>query len=215
MKKLRKNICFIVLSLLLTVSTLLSGCAEKKDIKQDNPIIDEIVTEAEKEEIPNEEAITETSETAEHKNDITEPKDSLEAPQETKEEKPTCTLSVRCDTILNNMSKLSSEKKDIIPSDGIIFQKQSIVFEDGESVFDVLLRVMRDNKIHMEYESTPSLNSTYIEGIANIYEFDCGGMSGWIYKVNGKSPDCGCSDYILKDGDFVEWVYSCNLGSDI
>ena len=90
-----------------------------------------------------------------------------------------------------------------------------VVFEEGESVFDVLLRVMRENKIHLEYESTPSLNSTYIEGIANIYEFDCGSMSGWIYKVNEKSQNFGCSDYILKDGDFVEWIYSCDLGSDI
>jgi len=130
-------------------------------------------------------------------------------------EELTCTLTVRCDTILGNMELLDKEKAQLVPEDGIIYAEKEVVFYEGESVFDVLLRVMRENKIHLEYESTPSLNSTYIEGIANIYEFDCGSMSGWIYKVNEKSQNFGCSDYILKDDDFVEWIYSCDLGSDI
>ena len=71
------------------------------------------------------------------------------------------------------------------------------------------------NKIHLEFEDTPIYNSVYIEGIANIYEFDCGELSGWMYKVNGWFPNYGCSRYQLKAGDKIEWVYTCDLGNDI
>lgn len=206
---MKRKLCLTLLSLFLIV-IFCSSCAPKSITTEENTVKNEPVSEVIEDVSTNE--VIDTVEKIENVTNTDAPKEDNET---ILEEKLTCTLMVRCDTILNNMSKLSDEKKDIIPSDGIIFPKQRIVFEEGESVFDVLLRVMRENKIHLEYESTPSLNSTYIEGIANIYEFDCGSMSGWIYKVNEKSQNFGCSDYILKDDDFVEWIYSCDLGSDI
>lgn len=127
----------------------------------------------------------------------------------------TCTLSIRCDTILNNMEKLDPAKMEVLPSDGTIYAKKEVVFHPGESVFDVLLREVQTNKIHMEYEMTPIYNSNYIEGIHNLYEFDCGELSGWMYKVNGWFPNYGCSRYVLKDKDVIEWVYTCDLGRDV
>ncbi len=121
----------------------------------------------------------------------------------------TCILSVRCDTILNNMSHFDSAKVDIVPGDGVIFAPESVVFYEGESVFNVLVREMKRNKIHLEFEMTPLYETAYIKGIANIYEFDCGELSGWLYKVNNESPGVGCSIYKLKDGDVVEWIYTC------
>lgn len=126
-----------------------------------------------------------------------------------------CTLSVRCDTILDNITLLDEDKISIIPSDGIIFSERPVTFYEGESVFNVLVREMKRNKIHMEFENTPIYNSAYIEGIANIYEFDCGELSGWMYKVNDWFPNYGCSRYQLKPGDKIEWVYTCNLGADV
>lgn len=41
----------------------------------------------------------------------------------------------------------------------------------------------------MESNWTPAYNSAYIEGIGNLYEFDCGNLSGWMYSVNGVWPD--------------------------
>lgn len=131
------------------------------------------------------------------------------------EKKLTCTLSVRCDTVLNNMNLLNAEKISIIPDNGIIFPEKEVMFYDGESVFNVLLREMKSNKIHMEFVNTPVYNSAYIEGIANLYEFDCGELSGWMYRVNGIFPNYGCSRYKLKDGDKIEWVYTCDLGKDV
>jgi len=127
----------------------------------------------------------------------------------------TCTLSVRCDTILRNIAWLDKKKASIVPKDGVIFAEKTVTFYEGESVFNLLLREMKRNKIHMEFEDTPIYNSAYIEGIANLYEFDCGELSGWMYKVNGWFPNYGCSRYQLKAGDKVEWVYTCDLGVDV
>ncbi len=127
----------------------------------------------------------------------------------------TCTLSIRCDTILDNMDKFDMDKESVLPADGVIFSEQTVTFYEGESVFDVLLRETRNNKIHMEFTNTPMYNSSYIEGIHNLYEFDCGALSGWMYRVNGWFPNYGCSRYQLKDGDKVEWLYTCDLGRDL
>lgn len=127
----------------------------------------------------------------------------------------TCTLSVRCDTILNNISWLNPEKIEILPKNGVIYPEQTVTFYEGESVFNILVREMKRSKIHLEFENTPIYNSAYIEGIGNIYEFDCGELSGWMYKVNDWFPNYGCSRYQLKKGDKVEWVYTCDLGADV
>ena len=58
-------------------------------------------------------------------------------------------------------------------------------------------------------------NSAYVEGINNLYEFDVGSLSGWMYNVNGWYPNYGCSRYQVKDGDVVEWRYTCDLGYDL
>ena len=136
--------------------------------------------------------------------------------QEINEEKSlSCTFSIECSTILNNLSELDEDKLEIVPSNGVILKKYKAKFYEGESVFDVLQRVCEENDIHLESSWTPIYNSAYIEGIANLYEFDCGSLSGWMYRVNGWYPNYGCSRYQLAQGDKVEWRYTCDLGSDI
>ncbi|MGL4737219.1 MAG: DUF4430 domain-containing protein [Cellulosilyticaceae bacterium] len=125
------------------------------------------------------------------------------------------TLSVSCGTILQNMALLDEAKHELVPEDGIIFSPQQVIAYEGESVFDVLLREMQKEKIHMEYVNTPMYNSAYIEGINNLYEFDTGELSGWMYKVNGWFPNYGCSRYQLEPNDVIEWVYTCDLGRDV
>ena len=127
----------------------------------------------------------------------------------------TCTFSIECSTILNNLDQLDPDKLEMVPSGGVILPKTTFTFYEGESVFDVLQRVCKENGIHMEAAWTPIYNSAYVEGIHNLYEFDCGALSGWMYKVNGWYPNYGSSRYQLKDGDVVEWRYTCDLGNDI
>lgn len=129
-----------------------------------------------------------------------------------------CTLSITCKTLLKPENKkvaISNGKGDMIPSNGVIYKTKKVKFYKNESVFDVLLRETKANKIHMEYEMTPIYNSNYIEGIHNLYEFDGGELSGWMYSVNGWFPNYGCSRYRLKDGDSIKWLYTCDLGRDV
>ena len=128
----------------------------------------------------------------------------------------TCTFSIECSTILNNLENLDPDKLELVPSDGVILPPTTVTFYEGESVFDVIQRVCKEYNIHLEFSWTPIYNSAYIEGIHNLYEFDCGPLSGWMYRVNGWYPNYGCSRYQLADGEVVEWRYTCNdLGKDI
>ena len=134
----------------------------------------------------------------------------------------TCTISISCDTILNNWdawdewdAETAAAKKPLVPADGVILSATTASFSEGESVYDVLQRVCRENGIHMEASWTPMYNSAYVEGINNLYEFDVSQGSGWMYRVNGWFPNYGCSRYALQNGDVVEWVYTCDLGYDV
>ena len=127
----------------------------------------------------------------------------------------TCTFSMECSTIFNNLAMLDPDKLECVPSSGVILETTAVTFYEGESVYDVLQRVCKEKGIHMEASWTPIYNSAYVEGIHNLYEFDCGNLSGWMYRVNGWYPNYGCSRYQLKEGDVVEWRYTCDLGYDV
>lgn len=127
----------------------------------------------------------------------------------------TCTFSIECSTILNNLKDLDPDKRELVPSNGVILAPTKVTFYEGESVFDVLQRVCKEKGIHLESSWTPIYNSAYIEGIHNLYEFDCGELSGWMYRVNGWYPNYGCSRYQLVDGEKVEFRYTCDLGKDV
>lgn len=130
---------------------------------------------------------------------------------EMQENDMTCTLLVRCDDVFNHPDRLKETKRAILPEDGIIYPETEVNFSDGESVFDVLYREMKKEGIHLEFVNTPMYNCVYIEGINNLYEFDCGSTSGWIYEVNGESPMHGCSRHKVKKDDKIEFINKCSL----
>lgn len=124
-----------------------------------------------------------------------------------------CTLSVSCSEALKAGTGLSEEKRKLLPEDGWILKPVRVSFQEGENVFTVLKRVCREKKIPMEFSEEPLYNTAYLEGIDNLYEFDCGELSGWMYSVNGWQPNYGASRYALKDGDTVCWSYTCDRTS--
>lgn len=144
--------------------------------------------------------------------DVQESPDVLTAPAAEKQA-TFCTISISCAAVNDNLSQLGAAKVDLVPQDGWILQPLSAEFFEGESVFNVLLRTCKEQKIHLEYKNTPLYNSAYIQGIGNLYEFDCGELSGWLYSVNGDFPNYGCSLYELNDGDVIEFIYTCDLGA--
>lgn len=126
-----------------------------------------------------------------------------------------CTISIDCRTVLDNMDELKETKKEFIPNDGWILSSTSVKFTTGETVFDILKDICEKNRIQISSRYTPLYNNYYVEGINQLYEFDCGKKSGWMYSVNGVFPNYGASSYKPKDGDKIEWVYTCNLGDDV
>lgn len=125
-------------------------------------------------------------------------------------DKLTCTLSISCEEILENTENLDSSKSFSIPEDGFILKETEMEFTKGDSAFDLLLNTVKENKIHMEFSKTPGTNSVYIEGIANIYEFDCGEFSGWVFLVNDEMPMVSSSEYEVSSGDYLEFRYVCS-----
>ena len=127
----------------------------------------------------------------------------------------TCTLQIRCDTLLAQLDKLSPGKAELVPADGILLAETTVAFSPGETVFDVFRRCLREENLHFEYVDARAYGSTYIEGIGNLYEFDCGPQSGWLYFVNGISPGLGCSAYPVAHGDEILFAYTCDMGADL
>ena len=127
----------------------------------------------------------------------------------------TCTLEVRCDTLLGNLDKLTDGKAALVPEDGTLLPVTEVEFTGGNSVFDVFRQTLKSEKIHFEYVDASAYDSIYIEGIGNLYEFDCGPQSGWMYSVNGVYPGLGCSGYTLADGDVIVFSYTLDLGADL
>lgn len=119
-----------------------------------------------------------------------------------------CKISIRCDDVLANAEALNPDKIEIIPEDGIILPITDISFTPEETVFDALKKATHENNIYLDFSMTPG---AYIKGIGNLYEKDCGSMSGWIVYINGESPTIACSDIKINPGDVIEWVYICDF----
>lgn len=151
--------------------------------------------------------IPEQSAAIEQKNDT--------AVSEQKDSELKCTVLVECTSVFSNLSKLEPGIIDTIPSDGVIVEQTETTFSEGESVFDVIKRLCTENRIHFEFEYVPLYNSSYVTAFNNLYEFDCGSLSGWLYSVNGWFPNYGSSCYELKNNDVIEWRYTCDLGKDV
>lgn len=133
------------------------------------------------------------------------------------EDSETVTLEIRSDAVLDAMDKLKPGLEQYIEPDGVILAKSDYVLRSGDTAFDLLNRATRHHRIPMEYQGADYniYNSMYVQGINHLYEFNCGPLSGWMYKVNGEFPGIGVSRYELQDGDDVEFHYTCDLGHDL
>lgn len=122
-----------------------------------------------------------------------------------------CYIGIYCKTILNNMDNLKPSKKQYVPANGVILEKLEVTVYENETVFDILKRVCKQKGIQMEYTGGTVVQTAYVKGINNLYEVDCGRLSGWMYCVNGEYPSIGCDQYVLKSNDVIEWNYTCTL----
>ncbi|MBO4324320.1 MAG: DUF4430 domain-containing protein [Lachnospiraceae bacterium] len=114
------------------------------------------------------------------------------------------TLTIRCDTIAGEQGA---------PKDSVILPVTEVKIADGDTAFDVIVRAAKEHRIAMDY--TGSGGSVYVKGIAGLYEFAYGNMSGWIYLVNGEIMAVGCGQAEVKPGDEISFQYTKNLGEDL
>lgn len=122
-------------------------------------------------------------------------------------------VSVVCNTIFDNIDNLSESARDFLPKDGIIIKEQPVFLYEGDSVLSLIERVCEKEKIELYYKGSRA--NAYIAGIGGILEFDCGAESGWNFKVNGEVGSVGVSVQEIGDGDILEFVYTCAMGTDI
>lgn len=120
-----------------------------------------------------------------------------------KQEKPDDTVSVPSVTVT------IVGPKDL----GVILEPTAVEIEEGETVLDVLKKAARQNNIIVAVRGKES--TAYVEGIDNIFEFDYGVKSGWIYRVNGSIYSKSAGAYTVKAGDVIEWLYTLDLGRDL
>lgn len=131
----------------------------------------------------------------------------------TKKNEPTvkdeisCTLIVECKSILNNMDKLKEGHSEYVPANGYIIKGYKYTAKAGFTAYDALKKACKDNGIKLTVESTTY--GTYISGINNIDEKDCGSKSGWMYSINGNRPNVSVSSRKINDGDEITFEYVC------
>ena len=123
------------------------------------------------------------------------------------------TIAIYCSTAVAKGLAKEDSWKDAVPADGTILSPTKVKFKDGETVFDALKQVVQAKKIQMQYEG--SKGNPYIKGINNLYEFDGGPLSGWMFSVNKGVTNYGCNQVKLQSGDLIEWNYTCDMGRDL
>ena len=106
----------------------------------------------------------------------------------------TVTFSVSCKNALSYGAD--------VPQSGYIIGQTQLTLKQGQTVFDALEAACDKNGVSLTYQS-----KSYITGIGGLNEHDCGGASGWMYRVNGTNPMKAAAKYTLKNGDSVEWYY--------
>lgn len=122
----------------------------------------------------------------------------------------TCNVEIDCQALLSNLDQVEENMKDYIPKSGYLLKKTSMVVEEGASAYDCLEKACKKNGIALDADYTPIYSGYYVKGIGYLYEKMAGKMSGWLYQVNGTTPNVGASGYKLKEGDVIKWIYTCS-----
>jgi len=124
----------------------------------------------------------------------------------------TVTMHIRADTFVAS-GYYTGPWPNIIPPSGVILPVTAFEIEDGDTVYDLLRLASRRYGVRVASRGTGAM--IYVEGIAQLFEFDGGPLSGWMYSVNDWYPNFGAGGYLLSPGDRVEWNFTTDLGQDL
>jgi glucan-binding YG repeat protein len=113
-------------------------------------------------------------------------------------------------TTSNSTSKLEEPKQKVVNIsvkgyDGYSISKTELQFKEGSTAFSALEDLSDLKKISLDYMG--SGRYLYVQGINGQMEKDKGATSGWIYSINGVTPNVSSGDFDIKEGDVIEWIY--------
>ena len=120
-------------------------------------------------------------------------------------------LTIDCKAALDSPEPLPEKTLSRLPENGMILTQESVRFNDGESVLDLLRRELKARKI--SFDITKDSGTIYIKGINKLHKSDCGENSGWLISVNGDLTSDKPDSYILKNGDDIVIFYTRDLAA--
>lgn len=91
---------------------------------------------------------------------------------------------------------------------GTILPATKVSIKDGDTILQVLLHAASSHSPKLVVDYTGSGAMAYVQGIDNIYEFDYGAKSGWLFKQNGVSLTKSVGVTNIKAGDRIECYYT-------
>ncbi len=159
--------------------------------------------------------------------ETTTKKETATAKKTTEQNTITCFVTIDCRNIQKNLSSLKKGKQSFVPKNGFILENAAVTLSKGKTAFDALKKACGENVctdnckycqksgIQIESSYTPAYKSYYVEGIHQLYEKDCGSLSGWMYNVDGTYPDVSSSVYNLKGGEKITFAYTASMGDDL
>lgn len=74
-------------------------------------------------------------------------------------------------------------------------------FAQGATVYDALCAT------GLSVNAETTAYGIYVTAIGGLAQKEHGGKSGWMFSVNGTVPMTSCGNYVLHDGDNVQWYY--------
>ena len=86
---------------------------------------------------------------------------------------------------------------------------ETLTMTAGCTVFDALDKAL--DKTGIAYDETAY---GYIGTIDGLSQLDQGQKSGWLYQVNGTTPELGCRSYTLTGNSTVIWFYTDDYSSE-
>lgn len=198
------------------VNNSLSTTSQTEAVTQAQAVEDTVTTEAETT-ADKERTTAQSTSKAKNKNNkekknkttvnFTTSKATTKKNEPTVKDEISCTLNVECKSILNNMDKLKDGHSEYVPANGYIIKGYTYTAKAGFTAYDALKKACEDNGIKLTAKS--SMYGTYVSGINNIDEFDCGSQSGWMYSINGNRPNVSASSQRVTDGDEITFEYVC------
>ncbi|SHK22549.1 S-layer homology domain-containing protein [Tepidibacter formicigenes] len=91
---------------------------------------------------------------------------------------------------------------------GYIIRKTKVEIEENDTVLDITKRILNKNDI--DYD----ISGGFVESIDGLANGDKGAKSGWLYNVDGKTPDVGADSIEVRKGQKIEWYYTVDYTKD-